>query len=120
MNGFIAMRLWTKAVLLVGGGASLAVTGWYGYREIVDPCYPERYNYMARKEVLGAFGTQVDKGHALDQTVWNYHFDFGTDRLNAMGLDHLARLARAMPHPDPMLYLQTTQDISYDPAAPDK
>lgn len=120
MNGFITKRLLAKAVLLACGGASLAGSGCYEYRELVDPCYPQRYEYMSRKETNAAFGAQVARGHMLDQTVWNYHFVAGTDQLNAMGLDHLAILARRLPQPDTLLFVQTAQDVTYDPAAPEK
>jgi hypothetical protein len=119
MTGFLRKRLWARAALLLTG-VSLTGTGCYTYRDLVDPCWPERYEYQARREVNGAFGAQVCRGHALDQTMFNYHFDAGTDRLNAMGLDHLATLARRLPQPDTLLYLQTAQDVSYDPAMPDK
>jgi hypothetical protein len=120
MKGFITKRMWTKAVLLLCSGAPLAAAGCYEYKDIVDPCYPDRYNYMAEREVNGAFAAQVAHGHMLDQTVWNYHFDAGTDRLNAMGLDHLAMLARRLPQADTLLFLQTAQDVVYDAAAADK
>src|SRR5262249_20338609 len=67
-----------------------------------------------------AIAPQVLNGHVLDQTVWNYHFEPGTDRLTQGGIEHLAYLARRRPCPDPMVYLQTAQDVPYDPAAPDK
>jgi hypothetical protein len=102
------------AALLAGG------VGCYHWREIVDPCYPQRYEYMARQEVHAAFTPQVQNGHVLDQTVWNYEFEAGTEKLTPGGLDHLAYLARRRPHPDGLVYLQTAQDVTYDPAAPDK
>ncbi len=52
----------------------------------------------------------------LDQTVWNYHFEPGTDKLTPGGLEHLAYLARRRPYPDPVVFLQTAQDVAYDPA----
>ena len=64
---------------------------------------------MSANEVNGAIAAQVANGHVLDQTVWNYHFEYGTDRLNAMGLDHLAMLARRRPQADPLLFLQTAE-----------
>jgi hypothetical protein len=110
-----------KAVaVLCCAGATAGAGGCYTYRDLVDPCYPERYEYAARKEVNAAFAPQVQNGHVLDQTVWNYHFEAGTDRLTAGGLDHLAYLARRRPHPDPIVFLQTAQDVGYDPANPDK
>src|SRR6516165_2893929 len=92
----------------------------FDYRNCVDPCYPMRYNYMARKEVDAAFAPQVQNGHVLDQTVWNYFFEPGTDRLTPLGLDRPAYIARRRPCPDPNLYLQTAQDLVYDPAAPER
>jgi hypothetical protein len=70
--------------------------------------------------VIANFCPQVQNGHVLDQTVWNCHFEAGTDRLTPGGLDHLAYLARRRPHPDPIVFLQTAQDVPYNPAEPDK
>jgi len=121
MKGIIA-----KAFLaLCGAGALAGVEGCNVYRNIVDPCYPERYEFAARQEVIGATAPQVFNGHVLDQTVWNYHFEYdavnhvGTDKLTPGGLDFLAYLARRRPSADPVIYLQTAQDITYDPADPD-
>jgi hypothetical protein len=108
------------AVLLGGAGALAGSLGCYGYRDLVDPCYPERYEYASRKELHEAFAPQVQNGHVLDQTVWNYMFEPGTDRLTAGGLDHLAYLARRRPEPDCVVYLQTAEDLAYDATAPDR
>jgi hypothetical protein len=115
MKGLVSM----SAVALCLAGV-LAAGGCYGYRDLVDPCYPIRYNYMARQEVNAAFAPQVQNGHVLDQTVWNYYFEPGTDRLTQGGLDRLAYVARRRPCPDTTLYLQTAQDVVYDPTAPEK
>src|SRR5262249_10008226 len=103
----------------LSGGLALT-TGCDCYRSIVDPCYPQRYEYAARQELNMAFAPQVRNGHVLDQTVWNYHFEAGTDKLTPGGMEYLAYLARRRPCPDPTVYLQTAQDITYDPAAPEK
>jgi hypothetical protein len=108
------------AVVLCGAATIAGGVGCYGYRDLVDPCYPERYEYMARNEVHGAFAPQVQNGHVLDQTIWNWHFEAGTDRLTAGGLEHLAYLARRRPQPDCVVYLQTAQDVCFDPLAPEK
>lgn len=115
MKGIIAR----VAALLACAIAAAAGGGCY-YRDIVDPCWPERYNYVARQEVNGAFAPQVQNGHVLDQTVWNYHFEPGTDKLTAGGLDHVAYLARRRPCPDPVVYIQTAQDVLYDAVNPEK
>jgi hypothetical protein len=113
MNGFIR-----KTVVLACAAAASA--GCYGYRDLVDPCYPMRYSNMARAEVNEAFAPQVQNGQVLDQTVWNYFFELGSDRLNPLGMDRLAYIARRRPQPDCNVFLQTAQDVVYDPAAPEK
>ena len=115
MKGFIK-----QTVLALGCAAAFVATqGCGGYHNIVDPCYPERYEHMARQEVNGNIAPQVHNGHVLDQTVWNYHFEANSDRLTPGGLEQLAYLARRRPAADPVLYLQTALDIGpYDPANP--
>ncbi len=121
MNGFM-----NKAVAVLGLAGALSAGGCYTYRDLVDPCYPERYQYMARQEVRAVLAPQVQNGHVLDQTVWNYHFQYdeakqvGTDKLTPAGIEHLAYVVRRRPHPDPMVYLQTAHDLGYDAANPDK
>ncbi|HVK19107.1 MAG TPA: hypothetical protein VM533_19400 [Fimbriiglobus sp.] len=90
---------------------------WAGY---VDPCYPERYNYVARAEVLSPFAIHVANGEIIDSTMFTYHFDAGTDKLSPAGLERLDYLARKRPAPPVRLYLQTARDLAYDPAVPDK
>ena len=109
---------------LAGAGLAGVLAGTQGccdvYRNLADPCYPERYEYASKVEVNAAFRPQVNNGHVLDQTVWNYQFEPGTDRLTAGGMEHLAYLARRRPAPDTTIFLQTAQDLAYDPAAPAK
>jgi hypothetical protein len=105
----------------IGAGMSLAAAiGCYGYHDLVDPCYPERYEFAARQEVKGAFAPQVNNGHILDQTVWNYSFEPGSATLTPGGQQQLAYLARRRPCPDTTIYLQVAEDIAYDPAHPDQ
>jgi len=118
MKGFIAK---TVTAVSLSGAVLGMVNGCY-YRDIVDPCYPQRYEYAARMEVNQSFAPQVRNGHILEQTVWNIEFEPGTPRLTPGGMDHLAYLARRRPAPDTAIYLQIAQppDIVYDPKAPDK
>ncbi len=99
------------------------------YHDLVDPCYPARYNAEARRETTAAYAPQIANGHVLDQTVWNYDFETGTDRLTGGGMEHLEYIARRRPEPDSVVYLQTAQlsvnantdaDVVYDPAKPDE
>jgi hypothetical protein len=116
MKGFI-----TRGLALAGGAALLATAvGCYGYGDLVDPCWPYRYAYEAKTEVNAASAPQIANGHVLDQTVWNWMFEPGTDRLTWGGLDHLAYLVRRRPYPDCQVFLQTAQDIPYDPAHPER
>jgi hypothetical protein len=113
----------TAALLAAGGLSLLGTTGCAVYRDWVDPCYPERYNHQAREEFFGAINPQVQNGHILDQTVWAYDFEPGTDRLTGAGLDKLVYITRGRPTPDCLVFLQTaqlTRDLAYDPAAPER
>jgi hypothetical protein len=114
MKGLIS-----KAMMVACSVAAAAGAGCLPYN-CVDPCYPMRYNFMARQEVNAAMAPQVQNGHVLDQTVWNYYFEPGTDKLTTGGLERLAYLARRRPCPDTVLYLQTAQDVVYDQAVPEK
>ena len=76
-------------------------------------------NFTARREVVDAIAPQVQNGHVLDQTVWNYMFAAGTDELNGVGMAKLDYIVRMRPAPDPQIFVQTAQDVFYDPAQPD-
>lgn len=130
MNGFIS-----KAAAGLGlGSLLLALAGCHQgglkYDNLVDPCWPERYNAMARQAVREPFRTQATNGHILDQTVWNWMFEkdkdvktgelYPTERLSAAGREHLTHIVRRRPHADPKVFLQTAQDLAFDPAHPDK
>ena len=82
------------------------------YRNFVDPCYPERYQHAARQAVIAPFAQQVHNGHVLNQTIWNYYFEAGTDKLTAAGLQKLDSIARTRPAPDPKLYIQAAVDVA--------
>jgi len=110
MKGLITK---TAALACLGSGL-LALAGCGTYRDLVDPCYPERYAFQARQSVQSTLAAQVNNGHVLDQTVWNHYFEAGTDKLTPGGQTHLAYLARRRPQPDTKIYLQTAQDVAYD------
>lgn len=97
-----------------GGGARGEGHGPIGdhWRNAADPCYPERYNHAARQAVIAPFAQQVHNGHALNQTVWNYYFEAGTDKLTSAGMEKLDSIARTRPAPDPKLYIQASRDLS--------
>ena len=89
---------------------SLTITGCFGYRDVVDPYYPKRYNVDARNSVRACLAPQVSNGNVLDQTVWDFHFETGKPELNAMGKDHLKRLARRRPVAQEVIFLQVAQN----------
>jgi hypothetical protein len=109
-----------KAVAALCCATAVGGIGCYEYRDFVDPCYPARYNYMAREEVNVGMAPQVQNGHVLDQTIWNYYFEPNSDKLTPGGLERLAYLARRRPCPDTVLYLQTAQDVVFDQTIPEK
>jgi hypothetical protein len=114
------MKKLLARALGIGGIAAATLTGCERYRNAVDPCWPERYNFTARREVVEAFAPQVQNGHVLDQTVWNYMFNTGTDELNGTGMAKLNYIIRSRPQPDPYIFVQTAQDVLYDANQPDK
>jgi hypothetical protein len=90
------------------------------YRNAYDVSWPERYNYAARESVLAPFAQQAATGHFIDQTLWNWYFEPGGDKLTPGGLEKLDALARATPAADPKLYIQTARDIVVTPENADK
>lgn len=120
MNGLIK----TTAAGLFGAAGLVSLAGCYAYREHVDPCWPERYNAVARHSVRDTMNAQAGNGHILDQTIWNWQFEVDpvtkapTDKLNAAGIEHLKYLARRRPAPDCKIYVQTAQDLLVDAKNP--
>jgi hypothetical protein len=116
MKGFIA-----RTLALSCGAALLATAGGcWTYDDLVDPCWPQRYEKMAKDETNATSAPQIQNGHVLDQTVWNWMFEPGTERLTYGGQEHLAYVIRRRPFPDGQVFLQTAQDLTYDPTTPEK
>ncbi len=118
MNGFMKTTL--AIACTAGAMGSIGCTGGERYRNLVDPCRMERYGAVARQEVITCFNPQVQNGQILDQTVWNYQFEPGTDKLNALGQDKLDQLVRRRPEPDPRIFIQTARDLAYNADKPDE
>lgn len=113
MNGFKVKMLSVATVACGFMAAGCQSTDKHG-----DPCWPDRYANEARQLTVAAFQPQVENGHILDHTIWNLHFEYGSDQMNGAGMDKLDQLARRRPMPDVHLFLQTTRDIAYDPEKP--
>jgi hypothetical protein len=96
-----------------GGGAREEGHGPIGdcWRNAYDPCYPDRYIFAAREATLAPFAQQVVNGHALNQTIFNFYFEFNSDGLSASGIEKLNSLARTRPAPDPKIFLATARDL---------
>ena len=114
------MKRYLTHMLAAVGAASTLLAGCDGLRNMKDPCWPERYNATARHEVVDAFSPQVQNGHILDQTVWNYMFDTASDELNGYGKQKLDYFVRQRPSPDPCIYLQTAHDVTYSSTEPER
>lgn len=117
MNGFINYK---KLAVCLMGGLTVLAAGCSCYRNVVDPCYPERYEAEARHNIYDWLRPQVMNGHILDQTVWNYHFEKGTATLTPGGVEFLAYVVRRRPMADPIVYLQTAMDVPLDSNNPEK
>jgi hypothetical protein len=118
MNGFIKKSF---AVLCIGGAA--AVGGCCSdckLCNLYDNCWLERNSYQAAQSVDHTFGAQVNNGHVLDQTLFVYDFETGTDLLTKGGIERLKYLARRRPEPDSKIYLQTAQDVEFDLTVPER
>ncbi|HXD85968.1 MAG TPA: hypothetical protein VN641_05725 [Urbifossiella sp.] len=94
------------------GPSDSAMGGGAVYRQFVDTCYPERYNMTARYETLAPFAAQVNNGNVLNQTIWNWYFEPGTDVLTPAGHMKLDSLAQTRPAPDARIYLQAARDVA--------
>lgn len=94
-----------------GGGRNDQPEGWTHYYNAVDPCWPERYTATARAEVIAPFAAQVHNGHVLEQTVWNWHFEPGTDVITPAGQAKLDAISQVRPQPDSKVYLQVARDV---------
>jgi hypothetical protein len=97
-----------------GGGGG--VGGGYANRQDhhgkwYDISWPDRYNYAARQAVVAPFAQQAANGHFLHQTMWNFYFEPGSDKLTPGGMEKLNSLSHATPGPDPRIYVQNAQDI---------
>src|SRR5579862_3305478 len=98
MKGFITQF---AAGSLLSAGV-FVVAGCSHYRDVVDPCWPDRYDKIARDSVHEMTNAQADKGHLLDQTVWNWHFekdkaDGPTANLSGAGIAALQIISRRTP-----------------------
>ena len=117
MNRFV--RAATAAAVLgfgaIGCTHSSGKTCGDKYRDYVDTSWPERYNSVARAEVIAPFATQVNNGHVMNQTVWNWYFEQGSDKLTEAGIQKLDALARTRPGMDPRVYIQTARDLPVTP-----
>jgi len=107
-------RILSKAGLGCAALALMSVTGCYGtFHEVVDPCYPERYNCKAREEVGALRDLQEQNGTAIEQTLYVHYFKPGAAELNDAGVAFLERVSHRRPAPETTIYVQTAQN-TYD------
>jgi hypothetical protein len=115
MNRYV--RAATAALVIAGGLGSVGCAGRAGSTgdgargNCIDPSWPDRYNYAARQAVIAPFAQQVANGHFINQVMWNWYFDAGTDKLNGAGMEKLDSIARTTPNPDTKLFIQAARDI---------
>ena len=122
MNGFAkfsaAMFAFSCGMAFLSGCAAPHPSGQQAYGNLVDLCWPERYNAMAAKSVNQAFAGQVNNGKVLDNTIYADMFVPGKAELTLAGYYKLDVLAKRRPAPPSKLYLQTAPDVTFDPTNP--
>ncbi len=124
------VRAATFAALVAGSAASVGCCGGAGlgsgpglqsrYSRLVDPCQQERYKVSARESVIQPFDAMANNANTLDTTLWNTHFEVGSEKLNAAGLKKIDYIARRLPAPEGKVWIQTARDLPYDVAEPQK
>jgi hypothetical protein len=70
--------------------------------------------------VTAPFAQQIANGHFALQTVDNWYFEAGTDKLNPAGMAKLDSLARTTPAPDPKIFVQDARDVLVTPENADR
>lgn len=89
----------------------VSLTGCYGtYNELVDPCYPERWNCQARSAVQSRVAMQAKNGLDMEQTLFTYHFEPGSDKITPSGQNILARIATRRPSSFKEVFIQNSFD----------
>ena len=98
MKGFI--RTAAAGICLSAGAVTLM--GCTQYRNHVDPCWPERYDFESSQVIKATFDQQAANGQVLDQTIWNWDFEKDekgnpTDKLTAGAQERLKYIVRRRP-----------------------
>jgi hypothetical protein len=102
-----------KALALGLAAALVGAAGCTGsYYDVVDPCWPARYDCKARGEVIEPLQAQAANGLALEQTLYNHYFKEGGDELLPGGKALLVRVARRRPAPETAVFVQAANDES--------
>jgi len=117
------MKRGTRKTWLAGllSASLVSLTGCYGtYNDLVDPCYPERYNCQARAEVQSRIAMQSKNGLDIEQTLYNYHFKPNSADIAPSGQNLLTRVATRRPSAFKEVFVQNSfdavTDANFDPA----
>jgi hypothetical protein len=78
----------------------------------------DQYTRAARQVMSTMFVDQAGNGRLFDQTLWNYHFEEGSDELHPSGQAVLDRLVQQWPANPVDIYVQVAHDLPYHPGAP--
>jgi len=82
-----------------------------------DHCWPEQYNYEARRGVNQPLHDQIAAGHATINTPHDFHFEPKGDArglLSDAGKSRLNYYVRRKPYVVPSVFIQTTFDPALD------
>lgn len=125
MTGKTRMFRTAVAVVLSAGAALTVGCAGPGLQESFQNVnnnngWPERNGVFARQAVLHPFEVQQNNATFVNDVILNTSFDSGSDKLNGVGKEKLDQLVRRMPAPNPVVVVQTSNDVVYDEKAPEK
>ena len=99
---------YAKALSWAALASALALT--IGCKLLPDNEWPEPYTSMAKAEVLAPIDIQVANARAVEQTLWDYHFNSRSDHLNSTGVERLRWIVSHARRGHPVIYVAATDD----------
>jgi len=81
-----------------------------GCKLLPDNEWPEPYTSIAKEEVQAPIDIQVANARVVEQTLWDYHFEPNSERLNSTGRQRLRWIAPQAQDTYPVIYVAAIDD----------
>src|SRR3990170_35153 len=81
-----------------------------GCKLLPDNEWPEPYTSIAKEEVRAPIDIQVANARVVEQTLWDYHFEPNSERLNSTGRQRLRWIAPQAQDTYPVIYVAAIDD----------